>query len=404
MNNTKQATPAPLSRSNRQAAVPSSASLRWNRRASAGSVIALVIAITLTRPGSAAEPAAACAREPDDRLRLACYDRVFGPPPGSPAAASPNAPSADAAASPTDATARASAPAATGAQPADSTPSAPADSGRASSVMSRAWELGQDDKRGTFIVRTYLPNFLLPVHYTSSVNRSPSSPTHPAGAPNDDYQQVEAKIQLSLRAKAAENLLLPGADLWFAYTQRSLWQVWNQDASSPFRNTDYQPEIIYIIPVSLRRDLPLPGWQLRMLQLGVAHQSNGQADPLSRSWNRAYVGAAFERGDVGLQLRANRRLPEPGMDDNPDLTDYIGRAEATITWLPGRSTMSLAWRTNLDSLHRGSLQLDWTHPVSADNPEGLRWYAQLFTGYGETLLDYNHSQTRLGVGLTLFQF
>lgn len=101
-------------------------------------------------------------------------------------------------------------------------PSVILDEERASSVLSQAWELGQNDKRGTFVVRTYQPNFFLPVHYTSHINRSPSSPTHAAGVNQHDYQQNDAKLQISLRAKVAENFLLPGADLWFAYTQRSL--------------------------------------------------------------------------------------------------------------------------------------------------------------------------------------
>lgn len=356
---------------------PSFASMRRNRHVGTGSAIALVAAVLLTRSGIAAEPAAACASEPDERRRLTCHDSAFGRSSGLSAETSP-------------------------AHPAES-PAATA-SGQAPSIMSKTWELGRKNKRGTFVVRTYLPNFLLPLHYTSSINRSPSSPTHPVSADNPNYRQIEAKLQISLRAKLADNLLLPGADLWFAYTQRSLWQLWDDEDSSPFRSTDHQPEAIYVVPVSARiGTLPL-GWHMRMLQFGAAHQSNGQSEPLSRSWNRVYLGAGFERGDFGLLIRANGRLRDRDIDDNPDLTDYIGRGEVTMSWLPGRSTFDLTWRTNFDSIDRGSLRLDWTHPVFADQPEGLRWYAQLFTGYGETLLDYNHGQTGFGLGLTLFQF
>src|SRR5690606_13598511 len=127
-----------------------------------------------------------------------------------------------------------------------------------------------------------------------------------------------------------------------------------------------------------------------MVQLGIAHQSNGQSDPLSRSWNRVYLGVGLERGEFGLQLRAAHRLREKDDDDNPDLTDYLGRGELVASWLPGLATASLTWRTNLRAPARGSVQFDWTYPVDSDQPEGLRWYVQLFSGYGETLLDYNH--------------
>lgn len=331
-------------------------------------------------PVLAADSLAECARERDDRLRLACYDRLNG---RSAAASTPLLATVDAVAS----------------QPVTSI-----DSGRGASGMSKAWELGADDKRGTFIVRTYLPNFVLPIHWTSNINRSPSSPTHPNGGSNPAYEAVEAKLQLSLRAKVAENLLLPGADLWVAYTQRSLWQVWDSTDSSPFRSTDYQPEAIYVVPVPEKFGTLPFGWNLRMVQLGIAHQSNGQSDPLSRSWNRIYFGAGFERGDLGLMVRTNQRLRVQDIDDNPNLVEHIGREEISLGWSPGPSTFNLTWRTNLSTLSRGSLQLDWTYPVFADQPLGLRWYAQLFSGYGETLLDYNHRQTSIGLGLTLFQF
>jgi phospholipase A1 len=103
-------------------------------------------------------------------------------------------------------------------------------------------------------------------------------------------------------------------------------------------------------------------------------------------------------------VKAHRRLHESSNDDNPDLTRNIGNTEITASWLPGQSTASLTLRSHLRERSRGSLQLDWTHPVDRSHPEGLRWYAQIFTGYGETLLDYNHKQTSVGLGLTLFQF
>ena len=341
-----------------------------------GAILTTALAASLAGSCLAAAPRDACTAEPDDRQRLACYDSLFG---ASPAASIPEPGNPKVASEPI-------------------TPGAPV------SLMSKMWELHENDRRESFVVRTYLPNFLLPLHYTTSINRSPSSPTQPAGPASSDYRQIEAKLQISLRAKVIEDLFLPGANLWVAYTQRSLWQIWDSADSAPFRSTDYQPEAIYVLPVPANiGELPF-GWSLRMLQFGFAHQSNGQQDPLSRSWNRTYIGAGLEHGNFGVMLRANHRLPENNKDDNPDLTSYIGQGEIAMNWFAGSATVNLAWRPNFHAIDRGSVQLDWTYPVFANQPAGLRWYAQLFSGFGETLLDYNHRQTSLGVGLTLFQF
>ena len=331
------------------------------------------LAVLLAGAALASEPQKQCASEPDDYLRLACYDSVYRHLP-------------------------------TRAEVVDEPGLVVSDPENSSSAMSSAWELGPNDKRRPFVVRTYLPNFLLPVHYTSSLNRSPGSSAHPASPANAGYRPIEAKLQISLRAKVAENLLLPGADLWVAYTQRSLWQLWNSGDSSPFRSTDYQPEAIYVVPVpeSLGK-LPF-GWNLRMFQAGFTHQSNGQSDPLSRSWNRASLGAGLEKDDFSLLFGVSQRLHLQGKDDNPHIDDYMGRGEVSMAWSPGPSSLSLTWRSNLKSVNRGSLQVDWSHPVFSGQPNGLRWYVQLFSGYGEMLLDYNHRQNSVGLGLSLFQF
>lgn len=352
----------------------------------------LAAMVVLATPCVGAQTVAECTQEADNAHRLACYDRLFRGDREASAGGLPTAPIA-----PAEPAALAASSVAAAKQ-IDEPQTAP-------TAMTKFWELTPSDKRGTFVVRTYLPNFVLPLHYTSSINRVPSSPTQPASTRKTNYRRTEAKLQVSLRAKVAEDVLLPDADLWFAYTQQSLWQVWNEQDSSPFRSTDYQPEAIYVVPVPQQLGTFPGGWHWRMVQLGLAHQSNGQSDPLSRSWNRVYVGTAFERGEFGLQVRANHRLKESASsDNNPDLTRYIGNTEIMASWLPGRSTASLTWRHNLKSMRRGSLQLDLTHPVDSAKPAGLRWYLQVFTGYGETLLDYNHRQTSIGAGLTLFQF
>ena len=337
-------------------------------------------------PCRAAESATQCATLADDRARLACYDALFRAAPSPPPAAPPAAPPA---------------PLSSGAgltcrdEAADET--------AATSPMAELWELNCTRKRGTFLVRTFLPNYVLPLHLTSYINRSPSSPSHAAATPYPNAHHVEAKLQISLRAKVAEGLLLPDADLWFAYTQHSFWQVWNGADSRPFRNTDYQPEAIYVVPIHPRLGTLPGGWRWRMLQLGVAHQSNGQSDPLSRSWNRLYAGAGFERDEVGVQVSVLHRLGEPGGDDNPDLTTYIGGAEVVASWQPGPATAVLTWRTG-HPIRRGFVQLDWIFPVRSVQPLGLRWYAQVFSGYGETLLDYNVRQTSIGLGVAMFRF
>lgn len=367
-------------------------------RRPAASIFRLILpvagALALGNPPAQAATPAECAAMGDDAQRLACYDRLFRGAPVPPRAAVPEP--------------RADAPTLPAMRPHDTAAPALAPAGQGlafTEALTQFWELTPADKRGTFVVRTYLPNYFLPLHRTSNLNRTPFSPTHGTAPVRGHYRNTEAKLRVSLRAKVAEGLLLPDADLWFAYTQRSLWQLWNRDESSPFRSTDHEPEVIYVVPVPQSLGELPGGWRWRMVQLGLAHQSNGQSAPLSRSWNRVYAGTAVERGEFGLQLRLAHRLRESGdEDDNPELTRYIGNAELTANWLPGRATMALAWRTHLTDFRRGSLQLDWTYPVVSDNPGGLRWYVQAFTGYGETLLDYNHRQTSIGVGLALFNF
>jgi phospholipase A1 len=329
----------------------------------------------------------ACSTQSDDARRLACYDALYRPGAAPAAAAAASNPVAR-----------------NGTRAMEEVATAPSGHGLAADdYLGKFWELEPEAKRGTFVVRTYAPNTLLPLHYTSSINRSPTTPTHTDSGNFTGYRQTEAELQVSLRAKVLQDVLLPGADLWLAYTQKSIWQLWNDSDSSPFRSSDYQPEAMFVVPVPDKLGDLGGGWRWRLGLAGIAHESNGQGDALSRSFNRLYIGTAVTHDDVALQARYNWRLPESGVDDNPGILDYIGSTELSASWLPGETTMRLTGRTSFKSASRGSLQFEWTHPVFAGKPDGLRWYVNLFSGYGETLLDYNHRQNTVGLGFTLFQ-
>ena len=281
-----------------------------------------------------------------------------------------------------------------------------------SSPLSRFWELEPASDCGTFGLRGYRPLSLSWIG-SDSVNGAPSSPSagHTVTTPVD-YSTSEARIQLSVRTKIARGLLTDGASprrdsLWFGYTQQSYWQLFNGSISRPFRSTDHEPELTYILPLDTQLD---GGWRLRYGGLSLNHQSNGQSLPLSRSWNRIILMGGMENGPFSITGRAWARVPERSdQDDNPDIADYVGRAEVAAVWQVNKlHTLGVTVRHSLRSSARGSVRLEWQRAVGTPRANGepgrLRFHTQLFSGYGDSLLDYNRRRTVLSVGLSLVDF
>lgn len=321
------------------------------------------VGATATPMGASAADTRACATISTDAERLRCYDAAFGrrtdaPPPASDAAGLTPRPRPGLAAS--------------------------------DSVLSRIWELEPDHKRGTFLLLPHRANYFLPVRYSDRVNQQPTSPA--AGrtvAVPSDLSRTEAKFQVSFKVKAFENTAGDNGDFWLAYTQQSNWQVYSDEISAPFRESDYEPELIY----TWRTDRALLGWRWRLTNLGLVHQSNGRSEPLSRSWNRVYAQLGFERGNFTLLVRPWYAFD---LSDNPDIRRFMGSGDIRLNYATGGHVLSALGRYSLSG-GRGAAQLDWAFPITG----ALKGYLQLFSGYGESLIDYNHRQTAVGVGLLL---
>jgi phospholipase A1 len=248
-----------------------------------------------------------------------------------------------------------------------------------------------------YVITPHRKNYILPAISTNGINKNAYADF---GGYEDNLKDIEAKFQVSLKVPLNHgNMLVDGDALYFGFTLQAWWQIYAENISKPFRETNYQPEIFYLAPLEWH---PFGG--NTGLILGIEHQSNGQTQNLSKSWNRVYANFLFEKDNFALAFRPWVRLSEdekeypldPNGDDNPDIADYLGHHELTMVYKWESLEFSSSSRQNF-STHKGSLELGLTFPLWGK----LRGYATAFTGYGDSLIDYNYSQTRFGIGVAL---
>ncbi|QUN06505.1 phospholipase A [Shewanella yunxiaonensis] len=251
-----------------------------------------------------------------------------------------------------------------------------------------------------FVIMPHKVNYFLPITYSSSPNTTPFAAEMEQG----DYalDHAEAKFQISFKFPLAYKVFGDNGHLFFAYTNQSWWQVYNKNSSSPFRETNHEPELFMLF----NNDWKIGDFTNSFFGFGAVHQSNGRSGSLSRSWNRVYGNMVFDNGPMAFSLKVWWRIPEsdkkydgdPHGDDNPDIEDYLGHFEFTALYGPGKHRFSLMLRNNLKtSNNRGAAQLTWSYPILGN----LRIYAQYFNGYGESLIDYNAHTERIGLGVAL---
>lgn len=248
------------------------------------------------------------------------------------------------------------------------------------SKLALANYLDEDTGFNPLGITAYKMNYFLPFAYSF-------------GSLDNDNRKMEMKFQLSIKKRLFENLFGLNEKYYIGYTQTSWWQ--NYKHSSPFRETNYQPEFFV--------DFPLENHSFfNNLRLGILHESNGKGDENleSRSWNRIYASTAIFYERFLFVPRIWYRIPEKRKDDdNPDIRHYLGNFDLNLGYLGKDYFANIMLRNNLN-LHRnkGAIQVDIGYDIFNN---GIYWYLQYFNGYGESLIDYNRKLQRLSTGFLI---
>ena len=214
--------------------------------------------------------------------------------------------------------------------------------------------------------------------------------------PSIEFNDTEAQFQISLKSPLAVDLF-DSMDIYVAYTGRSFWQVYTPEISSPFRETNHEPEMW----VQFTPNWKFFGFTASAAAVGIVHQSNGQGGVLSRSWNRVYANLVLQRGSFAMGIKPWFRISEDASDnDNPDITDYLGHYELRAAYKWKENVFSVMSRNQLESgFDKGAFELSWSFPLW--NFPYLKGYVQYFNGYGESLIDYDNKVHRIGIGISL---
>ncbi|MCF6776251.1 phospholipase A [Thiotrichales bacterium 19X7-9] len=230
-------------------------------------------------------------------------------------------------------------------------------------------------------INLYKPNYILPYYYTFS----PYQSVYQGQTPDDqELKSAEWKFQFSLNVPLVY-IYNDHFRFNFAYSQLSYWQFYAPQ-SQYFRETDYEPELY------MSTDLMnhVTG------SIGIEHQSNGKGGDLERSWNRAYIQSTYNNDQYMLRLKLWDIIFRSESSDlhNPDIGNFMGYGEIIGAW---KFYSNFELSVMLRSIKYPTTEIGFSFPVYGV----IKGYLQFFSGYGQSLIEYNHHTNAIGIGITI---
>ena len=252
-------------------------------------------------------------------------------------------------------------------------------------VIQKKVQAAQEVAQTPSAITLFEPTYILPFYYTSN----PYQQVYAGNTPeNQTVQQEEFKAQMSFLFTLWHHMFHSPLDLNVSYTQLSYWQFYA--TSQYFRETDYEPAVFVSDQFS-------KNW---LGFLGVVHQSNGRGGELERSWNRLFA-MIFVSGEHWLiMVQPWILIFQKDSSDlhNPDIAHYLGYERTVIAFTFWHQELSFMFRNTVESgFSRGAIEVDYSVPIYAK----LRFFMQFFSGYGQSLIEYNHYTNGAGMGVSL---
>jgi phospholipase A1 len=216
----------------------------------------------------------------------------------------------------------------------------------------------------------------------------------------------EIKFQLSLKYQISKNDVAESMPMlntvinnwYFGYTQKSFWSI--HESSQPFRESNFSPEFF--------KEINYSNWEsddiFKLLRLGLfQHESTGEAGAGSHGWNLTYLEPILKYRKLTFAPKFFApvlfRSKQKAAPDNPDIFDYYGYTELKLIYdQTDKYRHSLMYRQgdNRD-LYGFQWQTDIAFHRNNWNP---KIFIQYWSGYGESLKDYNHENQGLVIGMS----
>ncbi len=258
----------------------------------------------------------------------------------------------------------------------------------ASTAAEQRESLQNQANTNPYVISLYEPTYIMPFSYVSSWNQAAEWDDGSL----ENLNHTETKFQFSVKAPIWRNFFHYKNSLNLAYTQLSFWQLYNKTPF--FRETNYQPELFFSSVI----ERPLfGGWNISFLNIGAVHESNGRGGDNERSWNRVYLETLISKKNWLLSIRPWYVIPGNSLKNNPHIANYLGYERVVLSYKFHQQTFSLLTYNLEHMTSRGSLELTWSFPLVRQ----FRGYVQGFTGYGQSLIEYNHYTNSASVGIAL---